>query len=60
MFTYLGSYVVLQVDLKANTLEALFDAYQRDKDIIQQAVFNKTDEILGMGDRVSAIFCARN
>jgi hypothetical protein len=37
----------MQVDLKTDSLEALFDAYHRDKDIIQQTLFNKPDETSG-------------
>ncbi len=46
-FILAGSYVVMQVDLKAQTLTGLFDVFQRDKDIIQQTISNKTDEPLG-------------
>ncbi len=37
----------MHVDLKTSTLEGLTDIYQRDKDIIQQNIFNKTEESLG-------------
>jgi hypothetical protein len=44
---FAGSYIIMHVDLKTSSLEGLTDIYQRDKDIIQQNIFNKTEESLG-------------
>ena len=49
MLLFSGSYIVMVADLKANSLDGLLDIYQRDKDIIQQAIMNKTEETLGTG-----------
>ena len=50
---FLGSYIVLVADLKANSLDGLLDIYQRDKDIIQQSILAKTEETLGRGNVLS-------
>jgi hypothetical protein len=47
ILVFAGSYIIMYVDLKTSTLEGLTDVYQRDKDIIQQNIFNKTEESLG-------------